>query len=265
MGKLNYLVLFFASVVLGGCFEVYESDLYENYKPTVVIEAKINNHELPYYVYVSHSADPNDTLDFYPTTEALIFLSDNEGNSERLQEVQPGTYIGNEIKGYPNNEYQLNVQVGAREYQAKEVMFDTAIIAKIEILYLDEFVPEEGKYIKLYIEKSDDFTQYYKLEVLKNDSLYNSYSDLVIFDDAYAEDTIEYLVPYAFYDGDSVAINLHVISSSVYKYYYELSKQTNNTISNIQAPMQNPTSNINNGALGCFMVSAVTQIGVVIE
>jgi len=248
-----------------GCYELSDEDLFEVYEPKIVIEAHLNNLNKPHEVKISQSVNPNDSSSNNPISNANVVVSDNLGNTELLKMTSPGTYLLSEIKGVPETEYSLSVSIDQKKYTAVEVMPITAIIVKTEIKYLDKFVPEKGKYIKLYILKKNNKTHYYKLEVTKNDSLYNGYSDLTLLDDTYSTDTVKFLVPYAFNSNDTVMIDLHAITSEMHKYYSELSKQTNNTFRNIQPPMQNPPSNIQSDALGYFQVSAVTRINFVIK
>ena len=163
------------------------------------------------------------------------------------------------------DESLIRLTVDGIEYEAREVMPEPAIVYKTEIKYIDKFVPVEGYYIKLFINKNKSNTRFYKLEVTKNDSLFNDYSDLIIFDDAYADDTVEYLVPYAFNRGDSTIINLNIINENNFRYFYALKKQTTNTFSNIQTPLKNPPVNINNYPLGYFQVFSSTKLNIVID
>ncbi len=260
-----YIAGLFLLMSIYGCFEVSEADLFEDYQPSVVIEAKITNQNTPYYVRVSNTAPPNGDVDFIPVSGAQVVLSDDSGNVEYLDQVEKGVYSSNEITGNPGTTYNLFVRVGINEFKATEKMENPAIFYKTEIIYLNKYVPENGQYIKLYIKKLRNETSYYKLEVSKNDSLFNSYNDLIIFEDAYIKDTIQYLVPYAFHINDTVHIDLNVISAEMYRYYYDLSKQTTNTFSNIQPPMLNPPSNIGSDALGYFQVSPITRLDFVIK
>jgi len=266
MDKIKYIVLFFLTFIcLHGCYVISDEDLFEVYDPKIVVEAQINNLNQPHVVKISQSVNPNDSIISNTISNAIVIVSDNKGNSELLQMREPGIYLMNEIKGIPETEYSLSVSINDKKYSAVEVMPNAAIISKTEIKYIDKFVSESGNYIKLYILKVNKQPHYYKVEVTKNDSLYNSYDDLIIFDDAYSTDTIKYLVPYAFKPNDSVMIDLHAISSEMYRYHYELRKQTNNTFRNIQPPMQNPPSNIQSDVLGYFQVSAITRLNIVIK
>jgi len=259
-------VILFCSLLWSftSCYEVTEGDLYEDYIPKIVIEAKLDNQAPPYCVKVSYSAHPDDSISYNLVSNAIVFIYDNKGNSELLTKISPNTFCAYDLQGIPDVDYYLNVVVDGLEYEAHEVMPEPVAVFKTEVKYISQFVPVAGNYIKLFMDKNESSTRYYMLEVTKNDSLFDDYGDLIIFDDAYADDTVEYLVPYAFNPGDSVSIDVNVINESNYKYYYAIKKQTTNTFSNIQTPLKNPPGNISNKPLGFFQVSAITRLNIVI-
>jgi hypothetical protein len=265
MERIRYIIFIALFTNLTACYVVSEDDLFEVYEPKIVVEAQINNIDKSCFVSIAKTANPDDSISYYPVSDAQVIISDNQGNSELLDLLTPGIYIGNEINATPNSEYSLLVSIDELEYAALDVMQMPATVDKAEIRFIDKFVAEAGYYIKLYIQKEKNKTSYYKLEVAKNDSLFNGYNDLIIFEDTYAIENFEYLIPYAFQGNDTVTIDLHKISSEMYKYFYELNKQTNNTFRYIQAPMQNPPSNLSNNALGYFQVSAITRLNILIE
>ncbi|MDA3891237.1 MAG: DUF4249 family protein [Salinivirgaceae bacterium] len=250
---------------LASCYEVTEGDLFENFESQIIIEAKITNRPPPYYIQVSRTVHPKDSVAISLVRDARVIVSDSKGNFELLEMIQPGLYVVDSIVGESNVEYNLLVNINEENFRAIEVMKNAPEVHRIEVLYLEEFVQQEGYFIRLYIDKKANETSYYRLEVSKNGTIFNDYSDLIVFNDAFVTDVVEYLVPYTFELGDTVNINLHRISETMDKYYYELTKQTNNAFSDIQPPMQNPPSNYSNNALGYFEVSAVASLEVIIQ
>ena len=109
MIKFIYKILApFVLLNLLGCYQVTEGDLYEEYEPRVVIEAQISNLPPPYYVKLSYSAKPTDSVDFHPITNAEVFLSDNKDNSEYLTMISPGIYESDDLQGVKDIKYTLN-------------------------------------------------------------------------------------------------------------------------------------------------------------
>lgn len=263
--KLNFKIILFALLILTSCFEVSEKNLFEDFEQQIVIEGLLNNIDSQCIVRIQRSVHPFDSIVVNPVNNAQVLLSGNSGESELLSLIAPGIYESSNLKGIPLSKYSLRVNVDNENYVAYETMDNPGLVHRVELVYLDEHVEEEGYFIRLYIEKELNRIKHYKLNVFKNDSLFNEYSDLLVFNDAYNQDVLEYLVPYAFEEGDSVVVNLHAISENMSRYYYELGKQASNTFSNIQPPMTNPPSNFTNNALGYFQVSAKTTLNVVVQ
>lgn len=265
MKCINGLIVILFLIGLSSCFEISDDDLYEDFESQVVIEAVFNNIDTGCVVKVNWSVDPKGSENVNPINNARVILSGSNGETELLTLIEPGKYASGNMQGVPLNKYSLRVQIENQNYVAFETMDNPASVHRVELVYLDKHVEDEGYYIKLYIEKELNKTKHYKLNVLKNGVLFNEYSDLLIFNDGYSQEVLEYIVPYSFEVGDSVSVHLNAITEQMSKYYYELSKQSSNTFSNIQPPMINPPSNFSNNALGFFQVSAKTIINVVIQ
>jgi len=261
--RIIYIIVLF--IFLTGCYQVSHDDLFEEYSSQLVIDALINNIDTVFYVYVSYSANPTDTVNSYPVDNALVIINDDSDNFEILEWVGKGKYISSKIKGIPKNKYSLKISYKGNLYIAEETMIEPHKIFNTKTTYKNKFVQHPGYYVKLFFEKRDKNKHYYKLNVTKNGKTYDSYSDLIIFDDAYAKDTVDFLVPYAFSEGDTVTIDLNTITEQTYTYYYALLKQTTNSFSNIQSPLKNPPTNITLNPLGFFFVESVSRVNLIIK
>ena len=102
------------------------------------------------------------------------------------------------------------------------------------------------------------------MDVSVNDSLFEAYADLLIYDDAFIEGSFEIRVPYAFQANDTVRINISSTTQAMYNYYFDLIRQSTNFSSSLQPPIQNPPSNISNHPIGYFEVSSVLQISEIV-
>ncbi len=252
----GYLTILF----LSGCYEPLKGDLFDEYLKSVVIEAKISSQEPPYLVYVSFTAPPDGVLDFIPVNDATATISNDLGEKVTAEFVEAGKYSITDWTVQPSNWYHLRVNVEGKVYTADELMPPFPIIDSFQINYRLNFVDGSGYYFKLFIKTKVDTIQYYRAEVWKDGSLYNGYSDLLVFDDSYTNGQFAWTAPYAFAIGDSATIKLHGITENMYKYYYGLNRQTTNNFSNIQPPLLNPSSNINKNPMGYFQVSSVSRI-----
>ncbi|PKP07994.1 MAG: hypothetical protein CVU09_17710 [Bacteroidetes bacterium HGW-Bacteroidetes-4] len=259
-----YWFLIFTSLLLSGCFEVSESILFEDYKPQLVIEGLVDSDAPPYFIKVSQSAPPDGDEDFFPVNNARIIMSSSLQEEEIARWVSPGTYEVGSFTGKPGAQYNLLVQIDDKQYIAQEYMPSLPAIDSVSIDYRKNYVDGDGYYFKLFIQKKANEVNYYKVDVRVNDSVFNGYDDLLIFDDSYFEDQYTYILPYAFNRNDSIGIVLRRISENMHQYYNGLIRQTTNVFGNIQPPMLNPESNVNYDVLGYFQASAVVKIDTLI-
>ncbi|MGD9994875.1 MAG: DUF4249 family protein [Salinivirgaceae bacterium] len=259
-----YGLLLLTSLLLAGCFEVSETILFEDYKPQLVIEGIVDSDAPPYFIKVTQSAPPDGEEDYFPVNNARIIVSSSFQEEEIARWVSPGTYEVGSFTGIPGAQYSLMVQIDDQQFIAQEYMPSLPSIDSVSIDYRTNYVDGDGYYFKLFIQKMANEVNYYKVDVRVNDSVFDGYADLLIFDDSYFEDQYTYILPYAFNPNDSINIVLHRISENIHQYYYGLIRQTTNVFGNIQPPMLNPESNIKYDVLGYFQASAVVKIDTLI-
>lgn len=257
-------ILIFVSLILYGCFEVSETILFEDYQAQVVIEGVIDSDAPPYFIKVTQSAPPDRDEDFFPVNNARIIVNSSLQEEEIARWISPGTYEVGSFIGIPGAQYSLLVQIEAQQFIAQDYMPPLPIVDSVSIDYRTNYIDGNGYYFKFFIQKRASEVNYYKVDVRLNDSLFNGYADLLLFDDSYFENQYTYILPFAFEPNDSVSIALHRISEPMYQYYYGLIRQTTNVFGNIQPPMLNPESNINSDVLGYFQASAVVKIDTLI-
>lgn len=261
--KIHWLLLL-TFLPLAGCFEVSETILFEDYKPQLVIEGIIDSDTPPYFIKVTQSAPPDGEEDFFPVNNARIIINSSLQEEEIARWVSPGTYEVGSFTGISGTQYNLLVQIEDQQFIAQEYMPTLPSLDSVSIDYRTNYVDGNGYYFKLFIQKTANEVNYYKVDVRVNDSVFNGYADLLIFDDSYFEDQYTYILPFAFNLNDSVSIVLHRISENMYQYYNGLIRQTTNVFGNIQPPMLNPESNIKYDVLGYFQASAVVKIDTLI-
>ncbi|MBI9068737.1 MAG: DUF4249 domain-containing protein [Salinivirgaceae bacterium] len=260
---LKYIVVVFC-LSLVGCFQPFDESLFEEGEPVLVVEGNINNLNPPYEIIISKTIIPESDINFSPVSNASVILRDAYNHSELLTFVGSGKYICYTIFGVPDNTYTLEIDYENERYTGVEKMPVIPVVDSFNIGYKDKTVSVKGYYFDVYIDKKKDTISYYKLDVSVNDSLFDDYSDLLIYDDAYIEGSFEIRVPYAFNIDDTVHINIQSITKSMYNYYYDLSRHYTNLLSTLQPPIQNPPSNISNQPIGYFQVSSIVQISEVV-
>jgi hypothetical protein len=268
MGKKHvvfWLVVLAFGAIITGCIEETDSSLFESGPPELVIEGEINNGEPPYYIRISRSVDPESYLDFVPVSIAKVTIENNLGEVELLRPVSPGLYRASSIKGAEGVFYSLKVDVDNQLYTANDTMPQAPKVDTVLVTYKDEYPYVEGYYLSVQTQVLKNRRNYYRLRISVNDSLFNAYSDLIVFEDLNESGIQLVTLPYVFGENDTVQVTLNAITKVMYDYYNGLLKQTTNYFSNIQPPLVNPPSNISCNPLGYFQVTADTTIQVVVK
>jgi len=262
--KISLIGLLFFFIA-PGCIQPSDDDLFEPSLPSVVIEGLITDSLPPYWVKVSWSVSGESETSFLPIDSAEVTLSDNVGNTEHLTWMGNGLYQASSIQGIMGNEYNLQVEVSGAIFTASEQMRQKPVIDSISIAYQEITVPDKGYYITIHGHRPNNTVNFYKLDLQTTDTVYNGYSDLLIWEDSRAVPEQTVTIPYAFNPNDTVYLTIYSITESMYNYYNGLLKQTQNNFSNIQPPKLNPPTNISSEPLGYFQVSPITTLMVVID
>lgn len=117
----NYPLFLFVLLASLSCITPITFDLpSENIQ--LVVEGRITNEEPPYTVRVSQSFDlSSDTLITTPEEQALVVLYDNQGNSEVLDEIDPGVYqTRGFIQGTVGRSYYIYIKTeGGAEFESE--------------------------------------------------------------------------------------------------------------------------------------------------
>ena len=252
--------------MLSGCLE--ESSISLKYSdPALVIEGKITNGIGPNYVYISYSSNFNDSISHHPVSDALVMLSDNQGNSEELELLEDGIYQSIRIQGTIGNTYRLEVIHDGVTYEAIDILGPVGQIDSISQRY-DEggVVMEPGYYVTLFAQKSlPDQINYYKWNLYQGDSLMNGREFLFFGSDEFTNSLNGLEITHAFEVGDSITWEIESITRQVYEYYLQLNIILNNDGIITHFRNINPPSNFDPPVLGVFQASAVSSKSLIIE
>lgn len=263
--KIKNILILLVLIIQTACLNDETIPVFAENQNRIVIEALISNDTTRQQVIVSRT-NGGDSLRFNPVENAEVTISDHSGQYEQLSMEQPGYYYADSILGIPGNTYHLQIRIHDTLYEAVETMpFSESIDSVRFEKYEDHSVYDDGIYIILYALFKYDYTTYYRATVCKNDSVYNSYEDLLIFDNSYTSGFMELLVPYTFQESDTVEIKTYAISEDMYEYYLQVANLTLYSYGSIGSIPQNPYGNISSDALGYFQVSDVRTVRLVIK
>lgn len=276
-----------------GCVEDFDLKL-KNAEPRLVIEGLITNKQGPYYVRLTKSIPgaltSNDNLSYStdnaePVMDAIVIITDDLNNIDTLKPYKTidskeiyynqGFYETTKIKGTPGHTYYLKVIDKDQEYNASAYM---PVIPEIDSIgYVKKISEKDGQefYVPLISFKEPQGIDNYYLIQLNEDFYSRIYSSVQEWKFSILSDT--YLNPYvsnlnistganprnfqywSYKEGDSIYVALNSITKEVYNYYKILLEQFENDGGTYKPTPSSPPTNINNGGLGLFRASAISE------
>jgi hypothetical protein len=275
MKKLFYIPLL---IILGlfSCQEEVFLDL-RNTEPIPVIEAFWTDNGAINFVKISESKDYYDTEPNQIISDAEVSVTNtNTGQTVGfLFSPQSQRYLPlNNFGGIYGEDYELNIKIGENEYQSQGTLLEPPSLDSITYEFKEARVfREEGYYITLYGDIPFEDDNYYRIRLIRNDTLLNNRNDYLLFDDTFGTSILNRgfeLGGFPFKENDRVRLELFRLNRDAYNYLNQLVGLLFNDGGLFSPPPQNPESNIqlikgNRQALGYFMVSPFLSATVLIE
>jgi hypothetical protein len=272
-------ILVFATMLMS-CEETVKLDLKQT-PPTVVIEGQVTNRVGLQSVKVSMTADFYSTTKTPRVTTAVVTVKDDQGNEfpfvhnpNNVSDLD-GLYLPQDenFVGEIGRKYTLTVVVNGKTYTATD---DLAPVIPIDSLKyrLNEDEAEDPKdfgkahEVLIFAREPQDQINYYLFKFYRNDSLkYYNDTDIYFSNDEYLAEKIDGIeTPIYYAPGDEARVEAYSISRAGYVFYYDLSSILNNDAGGMFGPVPaSPRTNLSNGALGFFQVSAVNSASITIE
>lgn len=108
--SFRYILPVIFSLIMYSCVEKYWPELNNSENNLLVVDGMINNQPGPYFVKLSLTS-AIDTIMQRPAKNYSIVISDDQGNSETLQEITDGVYSTstNGIQGVIGRKYRINI------------------------------------------------------------------------------------------------------------------------------------------------------------
>lgn len=256
---------------LTSCEEVIDLDL-GNAPPRITIEGTVSTDSGPYTVNISQSVDYGERNVFPPVSGAMVTITDEEGDSELLEELQEGVYYTSRLQGQKGKTYRTDVEIDGDRFSAASTIPSTFIpIHSISYEFVEESLfSEEGYYLTAFFSDPSEEVNYYRLKFFVNGEPYlNEVNDNLVRDDNFwlVNDRffdgkiIDFEFPFPLKAGDEVDVELHQVDQSTFDYYRTLVQLMG--VGGV-AP-SNPVTNWSNGALGYFGALSISYASIVIE
>lgn len=248
-----YLLLFLLAIIFTSCEDVIEIDL-ESSDPALVAEGVIEPGE-PVWLQLSYTYDYFSEETTKYEEEAIVYLSDGNGNIDTLYYDGEGMYRGKQMLGEENTTYTISFNKQAEIYTASSHLLPAPEILNVWFEESSMTRPgEDEKNYEIHVEISNDIQQ-------DNFYLFKFYVNGELEDDSYsitsskyypAEEYLEYH-PFRieFKLNDEVEVVVYRIDEDIYNYFNQLNDLTEDGPGGSSTPY-NPQSNFGKGVMGYF-------------
>jgi hypothetical protein len=259
--KLLFLLFLFTS-----CEKEIELDLSDQ-SGKLVIEGNVTDQPGPYMVKITRSV-PFTQDNRYPAVKgAIVTITDNGGQQDKLIEAGDGTYKTTTLVTSPGNTYTLTVvvdgvtfkasstlplQVGLESLKQDSIKFGGEVRYAIRPIYTDPIAI--GNNYRFIISLNGKPTNAYNLI---SDNIDNGKVNQRAFPIASDDDIEEPKI------GDIIGVEMHGIDAAIYTYYNALSEIAGGRGGGVTPA--NPPSNISGGALGRFSAYTISKKTIVFK
>lgn len=276
---LRYITISLSALLLFSCEEATQLDLRQT-PSKIVIEGLLTNRAAYQSVTISRSTDFYGSGQTPRVENALVKISDDAGSeftffhNPRNHPDSMGIYIPEiGFTGEIGKTYMLQVNVDGEVYEATDKLFSVIPIDSLKFQINEdqqEDPNEPGKIYELLIfaREPQDQENYYLFKYYRNDSLtiYNP-NHIYYSDDELLGERIDGVPsPVYFASNDKARLEVYSLTRNGYIFYNDLSSLLNSDGGGMFGPIPaSPRTNLSNGALGFFQVSAVQDKETYIE
>ncbi len=272
--KYTVLIIFSAFVFLS-CEKTVLLDL-QQMPINVVIEGLVTNQPNYQFVKISRTSGFYESGLTQRVTNATVLVEDDLGtqvsyvHNPNNHPDSIGYYLpAIAFVGMVGRTYILNVTVDGENYEATDKLYSVTPIDSLEyqVNFDEKDNPkEDGKFyeVQMYAQEPQETNDYYLFKFFRNDSLklYNP-SDVYFADDKTLGEEINGVPSPVFYaPEDSARVEMYSLSRNGFVFFSDLFNLINNDGGMFSPPPANSRTNLSNGALGFFQVSAVEISGI---
>ena len=141
------LCIVIPSTIIPSCTEKFQPKLDNKYDELLVVDGKITNAPGPYTVTLSTSSEIDNAV-FNPLSNATVIISEDNGSSETLVEIEPGVYTTSEsgIQGVVGKKYKVSINTpeGKSYESAFEEIKEPVGIDTVKALTETQLLPNQN-------------------------------------------------------------------------------------------------------------------------
>lgn len=253
------IILFVFQFVLAACEDVIDVDV-DNFEQRIVIDGAISDNTAGSRILISFTENAFRVSGSTKIYDANVTVTNDAGNSEILNEAEPGKYLFTSMYGEPGRKYSIKVECNGKEYNGVSTLNRPMEIDSIRFAAETSFtiwnIPFSYYKTKIYLENKKGIDEYCIIKI--NDSSNKINKATIVYQDKYAGDNPILLIDdnAQLEKNETINIELLTLDKSSYEYFFqlnELSEETGLDIPDIlNVNTYNPNSNLSNGALGYF-------------
>lgn len=194
-------------------------------------------------------------------SNAVVTISDNHGNVERLQWSRfMEQFESVRIKGVIDDTYTVNVYLGGQSYSATSTLLYVDPIDSIEVVKKN-FFGTDGYYIELFGTIPVTPDKYFLFKGYSNGQLMNGEYGIYYADNTMISGVVNgYQVGIETRPDETTLLEMYSITKPVYQFYEAANLQLNNDGGYFSTPPANVPSMFSNGAIGIFQCSDVQRL-----
>lgn len=224
----------------------------------VIIQGYLYNDSIA-HVVVTKSTDYLSTTTPPSISNAVVTLSDDNGNSEILTWNASRQRFESVMKGVIDDTYTLTVDLEGKSYSATSTLLYLDPVDSITVVKEEESsFRQEGYYMKLYGTIPTNIDKYYLFKGYSNDSSLNGPNDINYADNLLVSGRLDGIdMGYKCDSLETAKLEIYSLTLPAEKFYAAAQLQLNNDGGFFSTPPANVPSMFNNGAIGLFQCSAV--------
>jgi hypothetical protein len=261
---MNRIFLLLSVLLVTSCKKVINVDL-KNATPQIVIEGNITDAPGFYTILISKTVDFSASNTYPPVTDAIVTITDTVAHiTDVLSQTDSGVYVTNQIMGFSNHTYYLNVYEGNKVYSANSTMPIRVPLDSISFAENIGFNNKEEINAIANFQDPAGITNYYWFTEAVNSRII---PDIFVFEDRLSDGRY---IEYPLYNdssylnpGDTLQLTMNCVDENTYNYFNTLINVTGGNNFQSVTPA-NPVTNLTNGALGYFSAHTAQRTSILV-
>lgn len=265
-----YMLIIFA-ISWTSCTEIINLDI-NNSDPQIVVEASIGQGEHA-RVILTESVNLYTQDEFPGISDAIVKLTDNEGNTEILTQTEPGVYVSVTLIGEAGKTYYLDIEKDEKSITSVSTIPSFVPIDSFRVV--NSIYPGGGPallpnqsadFYEVYVTYTDPAYEinYYRFVLYVNNKIQNRnyINDDRLTNGNRVENLLVVYNP-ELKQGDKIMVEMMCIAKPVYDYFKSMGSSTSGP-PNSSSPA-NPYTNLNGAILGFFSAHTIERREFIIE